>query len=56
MAVLQVRLGALKNFLRHQYLVGLGNRLGPRGDVYHRADRRQVPMGMADSSKVSSPE
>ena len=51
-AVLQVRLCTLKHFLRHQYLVGLGNRLGPRGGVYHRADRRQVPMGTAELAKT----
>ena len=42
--VLQIRLGALKNRLRHQDLVGFGDRLGPGGGVDDSADRRQVTM------------
>ena len=41
-----------KHCLRHEDLVGFGNRLGPGGGVDHRADRRQVPMGMAELAKT----
>src|SRR5438105_15237852 len=51
-AVLQIRLGALKNRLRHQDLVGLGDRLGPGGGVDDGADRRQVPMRVTELAKA----
>ena len=44
MAVLQIRLGAVKHGLRHEDLVGFGDRLGPGGGVDDGADRRQVPV------------
>ena len=45
-------MSALKNGFRDEYLVGFGDRLGPGGGVYNGADRRQVPVRVAELAKT----
>jgi len=56
MTIRHVRSGAPIDRLRHQNLVGFGDRLRAGGGVDDGADRREVAVGAAELAKTELPE